>query len=275
MEEPSAGEREGPAPRMEEPSAGEREGPAPRMEEPSAGEREGPCPSHGMPAQPPSWRRWCSPVAAATGRGSSKRPASGASTSSTNPASTARRCCRTSSAAVRRAPGRGRRRRPGRLPRAKRSAASAQRTTWARQPAVPEPRRRHVRGSVGHRRRGRCGLRHGRRSRRLRQRRRCRPLRDQHRGECAAAQRRQRPVHQRGVACRRGRSRLGQCGGVPRPGRRWRSRSLRGELHQLVGPPWNATATTGAHRPTARPPPTPRRHRTSCFGTMATARSRT
>ena len=38
--EPSAGEREGPAPRMEEPSAGEREGPAPRMEEPSAGERE-------------------------------------------------------------------------------------------------------------------------------------------------------------------------------------------------------------------------------------------
>ena len=44
MEEPSAGEREGPAPRMEEPSAGEREGPAPRMEEPSAGEREGPAP---------------------------------------------------------------------------------------------------------------------------------------------------------------------------------------------------------------------------------------
>ena len=39
--EPSAGEREGPAPRMKEPSAGEREGPAPRMEEPSAGEREG------------------------------------------------------------------------------------------------------------------------------------------------------------------------------------------------------------------------------------------
>ena len=43
-QEPSAGEREGPAPRMEEPSAGEREGPAPRMEEPSAGEREGPAP---------------------------------------------------------------------------------------------------------------------------------------------------------------------------------------------------------------------------------------
>ena len=39
--EPSAGEREGLAPRMEEPSAGEREGLAPRMEEPSAGEREG------------------------------------------------------------------------------------------------------------------------------------------------------------------------------------------------------------------------------------------
>ena len=38
-EEPSAGEREGPAPRKEEPSAGEREGPAPRKEEPSAGER--------------------------------------------------------------------------------------------------------------------------------------------------------------------------------------------------------------------------------------------
>ena len=34
--EPSAGEREGPAPRMEEPSAEEREGPAPRMKEPSA-----------------------------------------------------------------------------------------------------------------------------------------------------------------------------------------------------------------------------------------------
>ena len=33
MKEPSAGEREGPAPRMKEPSAGEREGPAPRMKE--------------------------------------------------------------------------------------------------------------------------------------------------------------------------------------------------------------------------------------------------
>ena len=42
--EPSAGVREGPAPRMKEPSAGEREGPAPRMKEPSAGEREGPAP---------------------------------------------------------------------------------------------------------------------------------------------------------------------------------------------------------------------------------------
>ena len=39
-EEPSAGEREGPAPRMKEPSAGEREGPAPRMK----GQREGPAP---------------------------------------------------------------------------------------------------------------------------------------------------------------------------------------------------------------------------------------
>ena len=35
--EPSAGVREGPAPRMKEPSAGVREGPAPRMKEPSAG----------------------------------------------------------------------------------------------------------------------------------------------------------------------------------------------------------------------------------------------
>ena len=50
MEEPSAGEREGPAPRMEEPSAGEREGPAPRMEEPSAGEREGPAPRKKEPS---------------------------------------------------------------------------------------------------------------------------------------------------------------------------------------------------------------------------------
>ena len=33
LKEPSAGERDGPAPRMEEPSAGEREGPAPRMRE--------------------------------------------------------------------------------------------------------------------------------------------------------------------------------------------------------------------------------------------------
>ena len=41
MQEPSAGEREGRAPRMSEPSAGEREGLAPRMQEPSAGEREG------------------------------------------------------------------------------------------------------------------------------------------------------------------------------------------------------------------------------------------
>ena len=41
-QEPSAGEREGPAPRTGEPSAGEREGSAPRTGEPSAGEREGP-----------------------------------------------------------------------------------------------------------------------------------------------------------------------------------------------------------------------------------------
>ena len=40
-EEPSAGEREGLAPRKKEPSAGEREGLAPRKKEPSAGEREG------------------------------------------------------------------------------------------------------------------------------------------------------------------------------------------------------------------------------------------
>jgi len=38
--EPSAGEREGPAPRMRRDSAGEREGPAPRMRRDSAGERE-------------------------------------------------------------------------------------------------------------------------------------------------------------------------------------------------------------------------------------------
>ena len=49
-QEPSAGEREGPAPRMKEPSAGEREGPAPRMKEPSAGEREGPAPRKGEPS---------------------------------------------------------------------------------------------------------------------------------------------------------------------------------------------------------------------------------
>ena len=40
-EEPSAGEREGLAPRMEEPSAGEREGLAPRMKEPAGGALEG------------------------------------------------------------------------------------------------------------------------------------------------------------------------------------------------------------------------------------------
>ena len=49
-EEPSAGEREGPAPRKKEPSAGEREGPAPRKKEPSAGEREGPAPRKKEPS---------------------------------------------------------------------------------------------------------------------------------------------------------------------------------------------------------------------------------
>ena len=44
MKEPSAGEREGPAPRMKEPSAGEREGLAPRMKEPSAKAHEEPAP---------------------------------------------------------------------------------------------------------------------------------------------------------------------------------------------------------------------------------------
>ena len=47
--EPSAGEREGLAPRMKEPSAGEREGQAPRMKEPSAGEREGLAPRTEQP----------------------------------------------------------------------------------------------------------------------------------------------------------------------------------------------------------------------------------
>ena len=41
LKEPSAGVREGLAPRMKQSSAGEREGLAPRMEEPSAGVREG------------------------------------------------------------------------------------------------------------------------------------------------------------------------------------------------------------------------------------------
>ncbi len=48
--EPSAGEREGLAPRMKEPSAGEREGLAPRMKEPSAGEREGLAPRREEPS---------------------------------------------------------------------------------------------------------------------------------------------------------------------------------------------------------------------------------
>ena len=49
-EEPSAGEREGLAPRMEEPSAGEREGLAPSTEEPSAGEHEGLAPGEEEPS---------------------------------------------------------------------------------------------------------------------------------------------------------------------------------------------------------------------------------
>ena len=54
MKEPSAWEREGPAPRMKEPSAWEREGPAPRMKEPSAWEREGPAPRM---KEPSAWER--------------------------------------------------------------------------------------------------------------------------------------------------------------------------------------------------------------------------
>ena len=50
VQEPSAGEREGLAPRMKEPSAGEREGRAPRKQEPSAGEREGRAPRWKEPA---------------------------------------------------------------------------------------------------------------------------------------------------------------------------------------------------------------------------------
>ncbi|MCY4011904.1 MAG: hypothetical protein OXG82_04235 [Gammaproteobacteria bacterium] len=48
--EPSAGEREGLAPRRQEPSAGEREGLAPRRQEPSAGEREGLAPRREEPS---------------------------------------------------------------------------------------------------------------------------------------------------------------------------------------------------------------------------------
>ncbi len=50
LAEPSAGEREGPAPRMKTASAGEREGPAPRMKTPSAGEREGLAPRTKTPS---------------------------------------------------------------------------------------------------------------------------------------------------------------------------------------------------------------------------------
>ena len=49
--EPSAGEREGLAPRKKEPSAGEREGLAPRKKEPSAGEREGLAPRKKEPGE--------------------------------------------------------------------------------------------------------------------------------------------------------------------------------------------------------------------------------
>ena len=52
-EEPSAGEREGLAPRQGEPSAGEREGLAPRKQEPSAGEREGLAPRKQVPRLDP------------------------------------------------------------------------------------------------------------------------------------------------------------------------------------------------------------------------------
>ena len=55
MKEPSAGEREGLAPRKREPSAREREGLAPRMGEPSAGEREGPSPRKRALVVAPAW----------------------------------------------------------------------------------------------------------------------------------------------------------------------------------------------------------------------------
>ena len=68
MGEPSAGEREGRAPRMKEPSAGEREGRAPRMKEPSAGEREGRAPRMKEPGSRRSRRfggRWLAPAGSA------------------------------------------------------------------------------------------------------------------------------------------------------------------------------------------------------------------
>ena len=58
-EQPSAGVREGDAPRMKEPSAGVREGDAPRMKEPSAGVREGDTPRMELPpAQPKPIDQW-------------------------------------------------------------------------------------------------------------------------------------------------------------------------------------------------------------------------
>ncbi|MCY4011711.1 MAG: protein-disulfide reductase DsbD family protein [Gammaproteobacteria bacterium] len=55
--EPSAGEREGPAPRMGEPSAGEREGAPLAGKEPSAGEREGPAARMEEPVIPAGQRK--------------------------------------------------------------------------------------------------------------------------------------------------------------------------------------------------------------------------
>ena len=77
------------------------------------------------------------------------------------------------------------------------------------------------------------GLRHGRRRRRLRQRRRYRPVRHQRRPERPAAQRRRRPLHRRDGDGRRRRAGLEHERRVLRRRRGRRPRPLRPALHQL------------------------------------------
>ena len=145
-----------------------------------------------------------------------------------------------------------------------------------RQPALPEPRRRHLRRRDRRQRRGCRRLRDGRRRRRLRQRRQRRSVRHQLRRQRPAQGRRPRPLRRRDREGRRGQLRLEHERRVSRLRRRRRPRSRRRPLSELAAVRRSRVLQPDRRARLLQPRrPTTCRRTPRCTATTATARSPT